>query len=99
MDSSGQYKYLVLYGMKKTVVRVLKKENIISEAKKQFGVEPAADMCVKLYEDDFEEYIDVGDLNALPDRGKLLFATADMDRYASLAIVYICRLSLFCQAH
>ena len=65
------FEYLVACLGYKKIVSVQVKENLQDRIRERFGVSTSAELLIQLWNEKYEDFVDVDDVNSLPDSGKL----------------------------
>ena len=65
------FEYLVACLGHKKIVSVQVKENLQDRIRERFGVSTSAELLIQSWNEKYEDFVDVDDVNSLPDSGKL----------------------------
>ena len=65
------FEYLVAYFPHKKIVSVEVKENLQDRIREIFRVPTSAELLIQSWNEKYEDFVDVDDVNSLPDSGKL----------------------------
>ena len=65
------FEYLVACLGDKKIVSVQVKENLDDRIREKFGVSTSAELLIQSWTEKYEDFVDVDDVNSLPDSGKL----------------------------
>ena len=84
MEGGHLYSYLCTWkggsAPSKKVVRVRDKKDVVPTAMQMFNIGPGVSVTLRLFDEEFEEYVDVEKTEDLPQRGKLQLAPSDTKR-------------------
>ena len=85
MATANPFSYLCSYDGKdgvtsKKVIRVQNKSEVIPSAIDLFNIAAGACVSIRVFDEEFEEYVNVDRMEDLPRRGKLLLVASNSDR-------------------